>query len=289
MDYLLPAFKRELKYRKLTEHTIYNYERSFKLYREWCDSCGYKFELTPERYVAWSEWLKQVRAPRTVNLYLMLMRAFASWGHGEGDFDFVLPAISVDPGPSKPQVLEDDTLKRLLQIVKQDPRKLALRNELIIRLLLDTGVRRAELIGIRLQDINQDDMSIWVMGKGSKPRFVYYGNNTGRALDRYLRVRGQFPHADSPWLLLGQQGHLKASGIKKFISTLKTKAGLSHLRPHMFRHTFAHDWLDSGGSERDLMRVAGWASDEMLKVYGSERAEQRASGSHKRLSRGDRV
>lgn len=289
MDHLLPAFKRELKYRKLTDHTIYNYERAFKLYQQWCDEYGHKFELTESRYVAWSEWLKQVRAPRTVNLYLLLMRAFATWGHGEGDFDFVLPAISVDPGPNKPQVIEDDVLKRLLHIVKQDIRKLALRNELILRLLFDTGVRRGELIGIRLQDINQDDMSIWVMGKGGKSRFVYYGNNTGRALDRYLRVRDQFPHADSPWLLLGQQGRLKASGIKRLISTLKAKAGLTDLRPHMFRHTFAHDWLDSGGSEHDLMRLAGWTSTTMLDIYGAERAQQRASGSHKRLSRGDRV
>ena len=56
-------------------------------------------------------------------------------------------------------------------------------------------------------------------------------------------------------------------------------AGIEDLHPHRFRHTFAHDFLMSGGQERDLKRLAGWSSDVMLERYGASAADARASSS----------
>jgi integrase len=67
------------------------------------------------------------------------------------------------------------------------------------------------------------------------------------------------------------------------------QAGIDHLHPHQFRHTFAHDFLMAGGQERDLKRLAGWTSDTMLERYGASAADARARAAAQRLKRGDRV
>lgn len=289
---LEPSFYRECKYKDLAELSIRNYRRTFKVYRDWLSNNGYPIDYTcleAERYLEWSEWLRENRAPSTANLYLILVRSFVTWAHGEGEVDNVLPRITIPPAARKPQVIEDDLLTKLLKATKQEKRQLAIRAELIVRLLLDTGIRRSELVGIKTTDIDMEDLSIKVLGKGNKSRLVYFGNNTARALDRWLRVRKQFPGHATPWLLLGQQGRLKANGVRQLIYKLCDVAGIKRINLHAFRHTFCHDFLESGGSERDLMRLAGWTTDTMLDIYGAERAQQRASGSHKRLSRGDRV
>lgn len=214
---LEPSFYRDCKYRDLAELSIHNYRRVFKVYRDWLSANGYPIDYTcleADRYVEWSEYLKENRAPSTANLYLVLVRAFVAWAHAEGEVDSTLPTITVSPGPRKPQVIEDDTLSKLLKAAKHHKRHLAIRAELLVRLLVDTGVRREELVGIKLDDIDMDDLSINVTGKGSKTRLVYFGNNTARALDRYMRIRGHFPGSATPWLLLGQQGRLRANGVQ---------------------------------------------------------------------------
>ena len=64
-------------------------------------------------------------------------------------------------------------------------------------------------------------------------------------------------------------------------------AGLEHLHPHQFRHTFAAAWLADGGTEGDLMRLAGWKSLDRLNRYGAAVACQRAHAAHRRLAPGD--
>jgi integrase/recombinase XerD len=65
-------------------------------------------------------------------------------------------------------------------------------------------------------------------------------------------------------------------------------AGLEHLHPHQFRHTFAHLWLDQGGAEGDLMELAGWTSRQMLSRYGASARSARARRSYDRIELGDR-
>jgi site-specific recombinase XerD len=97
-----------------------------------------------------------------------------------------------------------------------------------------------------------------VLGKGRRERTLPFGRKAGEALDRYLRARHK--DAELPWLWLGKKGRLTEWGLVMMLHRRGAQAGLPGLHPHQFRHTFAHQWLAQGGTETDLMRIAGWKS-----------------------------
>jgi len=160
------------------------------------------------------------------------------------------------------------------------------RDNAIIRMLTE-GVRREELAQMETGDLPEDVIAspfVRVLPlKGDRAstqgRLVPLSLATARALAAYLRARRSHRQARLPALWLGtrNRGPMTGSGVYRMLHRRALQAGYEPIvRPHQFRHTFANDWLDGGGSEGDLMRLMGWKSRSMVDRYAKDMQVQRA-------------
>ena len=165
------------------------------------------------------------------------------------------------------------------------------RDAAIIAVLTATGIRAAELAGIRYDphDSRRSDVDLWrreitVRGKGGRPRVVRIGHEAARALDRYLRIRARHEqaHRSQLWLGVHNRGPITANGIYQMIARRRRQCGVDAWT-HRFRHHFRHTWLDRGGAEVDLMELNGWSSPQMLRRYAASARSARARRTYDRI------
>lgn len=182
------------------------------------------------------------------------------------------------PAPAVP-VIPAEHVQALIKTCKTNG-LIDRRDAALLMLFYDTGVRVSEMSGMALDDLG--DGWIKVVGKGSKPRVVHFGATTARVLDRYLRLRDRHDYADTPALWLGLKGPMTRWGMRDVLERRAKLAGVPHIHPHQFRHTFAHEWLADGGQENDLMRLTGWSSRSMVGRYAASAADARAAESYKK-------
>jgi integrase/recombinase XerC len=143
-----------------------------------------------------------------------------------------------------------DEVKELVEA-----RDLSVRDRAILELLYASGLRVSELAGLDLADVDRDERTVRVLGKGGKERVVPFGAKAAAALAAHLAVRGSMPGP----LFRGRGG--RRLGVRAIFEVVRRRARASgitrRVSPHTLRHTFATHLLDAGADLRMIQELLG--------------------------------
>lgn len=210
----------------------------------------------------------------TLNNERRVLRSYFSWCQAE---DY----ISKNPMVAIKQIKTPKLVKKAFTELEMEKMREACeshRERAIIEVLYSTGVRCAELSGIKLSDINGDE--ILVLGKGNKERIVYLNARALVAVQKLIEERDY----ESEYLFCSERGHrqLKNSSIQSIVKSIGKRAGVTNVHPHRFRRTAATHALNRGMPIEQVSRMLGHASIETTTIYARSTTEN-VKESHKKF------
>ena len=205
-------------------------------------------------------------SPGSLRDMLSAYRSFYRWLAREGAAA-TNPALGVrsPKSPRKlPQVLDVDEVSALLDFPADDPE--AVRDRALLELLYSSGLRVAELTGVRWRDLDLAEGLIRVTGKGSKTRIVPVGSKAIAALQT-LREQDR-PATDDP-LVRGRLGQpLTPAGVRQRLKRRAKDQGVwKRVYPHLLRHSCASHVLESSGDLRAVQELLGHADIGTTQIY----------------------
>jgi integrase/recombinase XerC/integrase/recombinase XerD len=285
-----------------TPKTLRGYREKLFRFIRWFDGQLSDFSLQRAReFVAhlqrtekWVESPARHRAgemlsPQSVANHVRVLKAFATWLWEEGyTQENLLSRMSLPKVPRKMiEVLSNEEIDRLLASIDLSLAA-GSRDLALITLMLDTGLRLAELIALRVDDVYFEDQWLKVMGKGQKERFVPFGGRAAQVLLRYVH-HGRYDPFGRPEFFLTSDGEaVSENTIKMLFVRLRRRSGIRRLHPHLLRHTFATSYLVAGGDVFTLQAILGHTTLEMTRRYVSLASSQ-VNIQHRRFSPMDRL
>jgi integrase/recombinase XerD len=224
--------------------------------------------LTKGHLEAWVISMRQRGlSPGACNVYIRGINSFLSWLHAEGE----LPApLRLSELAAKPKELTTFTDAHLRAILAFKPRGFCqMRTWVLICLLTDTGCRIDELLTLRREDVDMDNLLLTVTGKGSKIRKVPFSHEMRRVLFRFAQALGRRGIQASTLFCTRTGAGLRYRNAYRDIKLLCEDLGIQgpRISPHTFRHTFATNFIKSGGDIYTLSRILGHSSVQVTSKY----------------------
>lgn len=204
--------------------------------------------------------------------YFIVFRIFFTYLFDEEYIDRN-PMKKMRPPKVEQKLMRTFTKQELDVIFKSYDRSsfIGLRNYLVMCLLFSTGMRKGELIGLRLQDINITLDTLKVRGKGNKERFIPIGKTLRRVIIQYMRLREEWMKDAicEYFIVTWRKAQMSSTGVNTIFRNIKRDLGLSGERvsAHTYRHTFAKTYLLNGGDVFTLQRLMGHSDINTTKKY----------------------
>ena len=273
-DEAVESFLDSLKIRGLSYHTRRwhkeNLQAVYKALKE------HEFALNPSlvtEYMLREIVLKMVDrrlSPTTINHRVRSLKQFFSYLISEGLVENN-PVKRLEKQKVRKKIIESFNEEQVLKILAapDKTRFVGLRDYTVMLLLLDTGIRLSELVGIKLMDLKSAQNELIITeGKGGKQRRVFFSSKAKETLRKYLKVRGDIP--GNPYLFVTVEDFpMKQRNIQERLSIYGQKAKIEGVRvsPHTFRHTFAKMYILRGGDAFSLQSLLGHSTLDMVKNY----------------------
>jgi site-specific recombinase XerD len=214
----------------------------------------------------------------TVDNKLSKLKTFFGWLVKE---ELLLrdPSAKIN-APKKPKRLPKALSVEQLELVRESCE--TLRERALIEVMYSTGCRLSEITAMKKADINIQEMSLRVIGKGDKERVVYLSFKALHHLRKYLKSRTD----DCEALFVTERApirRLENRGVQTVVSKIEARANLSKkLTPHVFRHTFATLAMENGADIADVQHLLGHENPATSQIYAVV-SEERKKHAHKRF------
>jgi len=169
-----------------------------------------------------------------------------------------------------PVFVEEESLDLLLDGIEFGDDYVGVRDRTIIEMLYLTGMRRAELTGLREDDIDLQEGTVKVTGKRNKQRIIPLLRQFTARLEEYIRTRDEyFPGRQAEWFFLSNKGNKMYdkcvyNTVKRYLSMVTT---IERKSPHILRHTFATHMLNHGADLNSIKEFLGHANLSATQVY----------------------
>jgi integrase/recombinase XerC/integrase/recombinase XerD len=207
---------------------------------------------------------------RSVQTYMRHIRIFLKFCYIEGFIPEPLHERLRLPKAERPtiEILTDEEVEAVLSTFSKS--ETGLRNRVLICLLLDCGLRLSEAVGLETEKINFEKGYIKVLGKGRKERIIPVGLKVRRMMMSYVHKRraADVPEDDKYFFLASGRKPITNSCISSLMTRLKKRTGIKRLHAHLFRHTFATNFLVHGlGDVYELSRILGHSEIRVTETY----------------------
>lgn len=210
-------------------------------------------------------------SPRTVNRKLSVLKSFYRYQRKKGLIEenpakrLLAPKI----GKRVPRTLQDTQLDELFNGAHFEDNFEGVRDQLIIALFYETGIRLQELISIALKDIDLETRIIRITGKGNKQRQVLYSVKLERLLNRYLDLKADLAEPEDHVIFVTNKGkavypRLVQRMLNKYLGLVTSSQDKN---PHVLRHTFATSLMNEGADINAIKHLLGHSSLASTQVY----------------------
>lgn len=261
-----------------SKHTLIAYHKDLEGFREFA-SLEFDFsEINNVSYAIIRSWIVKLVddgvSNSTINRKISSLRTY---------YKFLLKIGDIDVSPlAKHKVLKtakilqvpfsEKEIENVLEILKEENSFVGLRNKLIVELFYSTGMRRAELINLKLNDISDSQKTIKVLGKRNKERIIPLLPSALNTIASYLDYRKSLSSIkDVHYLLLTKKGaKIYETLVYRVINNYFSKASEKVKKsPHILRHSFATHLLNEGADIKSVKELLGHSSLASTQIYAN--------------------
>lgn len=243
----------------LVEHGVYHPER-----------------ISPIVILEWGGHLRSIYVPQTQKVCVGAIKSFFKFllklnACTESNYEHIQKFLESPKVVITPQRTLTAHEVYKLSLACQGPEPIEIRARTLISLLLDTGLRAAELCGIKQKNLDINRRKISIIGKGGQEEFVFFGFECQQTLIEWMSVRKRIL-AKHDYLFVSLGGNtpeekITPRGLRIILKRLGEQANVENVHPHAFRRSFATIRIKTGQSTRAVQRLGRWKNLSTFERY----------------------